>query len=195
MWKKLRVVDFNDEIKKKLEDYGFSNKMKSLEHCSFLVIEERNGKIVGAGGLGGLLNVPSLQIDDEYQGQGIGKILLDETIKETKKRGYSFMTSSRNPKNFRAIKLHEHFGFKPIFRVHYSPGIVRDVIISVLRPKGKIIEKFFQIFNHKTGTIFFSIFLKIIKPTFAQLFTLPPEEFPDVKILYMIKNFEKLKIP
>lgn len=187
----MRVVDFNDDIKKKLEDSGLSNKMKSLEHCSFLVIEERDGGVIGAGGLGGLLNVPSLQIDDKYQGQGIGKILLDATIKETKKRGYSFISGSRNPENVRAIQLHNFYGFKPIFRIHYSPGYVRDVIILVLKPRGKIIEKFFSIFNNLLGTIFLSVVLKIIKPAFASLFTLQPEEFPDVHISHMIKNFEK----
>jgi len=189
----LRVVDFNDDIKKKLEDSGLSNKMKSLEHCSFLVIEERDGGVIGAGGLGGLLNVPSLLIDDKYQGQGIGKILLDATIKETKKRGYSFICGSRNPENVRAIKLHDFYGFKPIFRIHYSPGYVRDVIILVLKTKGKVMEKILKLFNTKIGIAILAISLKISKSSlFKWILTYPPEEFPDPRIIYIIKNFEKI---
>jgi GNAT superfamily N-acetyltransferase len=189
----MRIVDVTDLIKDKLQKSGLSKDMISLEYCDFLIIEERDDKIIGAGGLGGILNVPSLQIHENHRGEKIGKKLLDATIEETKKRGYSFISGSRNPENSVAIKLHDFYGFKRIFRMHYSPGIVRDVIILVLTPKGKIIEQFFSIFNTLIGTIIFSIFVKITKPLFSKLFTLSPDEFPDISISHMIKNFEKLK--
>ena len=189
----MKIVDVTNDIKSKLQKSGLSKDMISLEHCDFLVIEEREDKIIGAGGLGGFLNVPSLQIDENHRGEKLGKKLLDATIEETKKRGYSFISGSRNPENSVAIKLHDFYGFKRIFRIHYSPGIVRDVIILVLTPKGKIVEKFFSIFNTLMGTIVFSIFIKITKPLFPKLFTLSPDEFPDISILHMIRNFEKLK--
>lgn len=189
----IKIVDVTDEIKDKLRKSGLSKDMISLEYCDFLVIDERENKIVGAGGLGGLLNVPSLQIDENYRGEKLGKKLLGITIEETKKRGYSFISGSRNPENLVAIKLHDFYGFKRIFRIHYSPGIVRDVIILVLTPKGKIIEKFFTIFNSLLGTIIFAVFIKIAKSFFPKLFTLSPDEFPDISISHMIKNFEKLK--
>lgn len=188
----MKIVNINEDIKEKLRASGLSKEMISLEHCDFLVIEEKNGKIIGAGGLGGFLNVPSLQIDTQFQGKGIGKKLLDATIKETKRRGYSFISGSRNPENINAIKLHDFYGFKRIFRIHYSPGIVRDVIILVLSPRGKIVEKFFSLFNNLVGMIIFSICVKIIKPAFTKLFTLSPEELPDIDILHAIRNFEKL---
>lgn len=188
----MRITEVNEEIVRNLRDSGLSQEMGSLEFCDFLVIEEMDGTIIGAGGLGGLFNVPSLQISKEFQGKGIGKILLDATINEAKRRGVSFISGSRNPENVRAIKLHDHFGFHPIFRVHYSPGLTRDIIILVLKPRGKLIEKIFYIFNTLPGSIILSIMLKIVKPLFGSIFTLPPKEFPDPDLCYIMKNFEKL---
>ena len=188
----MKIVNVDRHIIQELRKSGLSTEMESLENCSFLVIEERNGKIIGAGGVGGIFNIPSLQIDEKYQGQGIGKILLGEIIHEAKKRGYSFISGSRNPENSRAIKLHDFYGFRPIFRAHYSPDFVRDVIILILRPRGKIVESFFRFFNNLVGTTLLSIVLKIAKSLFPLMLTYPTEKYPDASIKCMIKNFEKL---
>ena len=188
----MKIVNVDKHIIQELRKSGLSKEMESLENCSFLVIEERNEKIIGAGGVGGIFNIPSLQIDVKYQGQGIGKILLGEIIHEAKKRGYSFISGSRNPENSRAIKLHDFYGFKPIFRAHYSPDFVRDVIILILRPRGKIVESFFRFFNNLVGTTLLSIVLKIAKSLFPLMLTYPTEKYPDASIKCMIKNFEKL---
>ncbi|MCH7771972.1 MAG: GNAT family N-acetyltransferase [Bacteroidetes bacterium] len=188
----MKIVNVDKHIIQELRKSGLSKEMESLENCSFLVIEERNEKIIGAGGVGGIFNIPSLQIDVKYQGQGIGKILLGEIIHEAKKRGYSFISGSRDPENSRAIKLHDFYGFKPIFRAHYSPDFVRDVIILILRPRGKIVESFFRFFNNLVGTTLLSIVLKIAKSLFPLMLTYPTEKYPDASIKCMIKNFEKL---
>lgn len=189
---KMRIVSIDNMIIQELRRSGLSHEMKSLEACKFLVIEEREGKIVGAGGVGGIFNVPSLQISEEMQGKGIGKILLGATIEEARKRGYSFISGSRNPENSRAIKLHDFYGFYPIFRIHYSPGMVRDIIILILKPKGKIVSRFFSIFNTLPGTIVLAFALKIAKRLFRIFLTYPPEEFPDPGVKHIISNFEKL---
>ena len=189
---KMRVVDTDESIIQGLRRTGLSKEMGSLESCSFLVLEEDNGKIVGAGGVGGLFNVPSLQIDKEYQGKGIGKILLSATLEEAKRRGYSFISGSRNPENVRAIKLHDFHGFQPVFRIHYSQGMVRDIIILVLRPRGKIVAKFLSLFNNLIVTIILACVLRIAKPLFRKVLTYPPEDFPDPDIKHIISNFEKL---
>lgn len=189
----MRIVDTDNQIIQKLQESGLSKDMRSLEACDFLVLEEHEGKIIGAGGVGGLFNVPSLQINDEFQGKGLGKILLGATLDEAKRRGYSFISGSRNPENHRAIKLHDLYGFYPIFRIHYSPSIVRDVIILILRPKGKIVLGFLSIFNNIIGAAILASVLKFTKPFFRGVLTLSPEEFPNPSVTYMIKNFEKLK--
>jgi len=188
----MRIVDTNESTIQELRRSGLSKEMGSLESCSFLVLEEDNGRVVGAGGVGGLFNVPSLQIDKDYQGKGIGKILLSTTIEEAKKRGYSFISGSRNPENIRAIKLHDFHGFQPIFRIHYSQNMVRDIIILVLRPRGKIVAKFLGLFNSLIGTIILACALRIAKPLFRKVLTYPPEDFPDPNIKHIISNFEKL---
>lgn len=190
----MRTTDTSPATIRRLRESGLSKQMTSLESCKFLVIEEDGGQIVGAGGVGGLFNVPSLQIADEYQGKGIGKKLLQETLKEARRRKYSFIAGSRNPENARAIKLHDFFGFRPVFRVHYSDDLTRDVIILVLKPKGRIVSAFLGVFNSLAGTIALSIALKIAKPLFKSVLTYSPEEFPDPSIKSMIKNFRKLPI-
>lgn len=188
----MRIVNMNENIRQELRKTELYKEMSSLEACDFLILEEEDGKLVGVGGVGGLFNVPSLQIDQGFQGKGIGKILLGATLEEAKRRGYSFISGSRNPENSRAIKLHEHYGFYPIFRIHYSQGIVRDIIILVLRPKGKMVAKFLTIFNNIVGMTILACVLKITKPLFRRVLTLSPDEFPDPNLIYMIKNFEKL---
>jgi len=190
----MQIIDVDNKIILELRKSGLSKEMKSLEFCKFLIIEKdgKNINIMGAGGVGGLFNVPSLQIGEEFQGKGLGKILLKATIDEAKKRKYSFISGSRNPKNSRAIKLHDYFGFKPIFRIHYSPEIIRDVIILVLSPKGKIVAKFLGIFNNKFGMVVLGIMVRITKSLFREVLTLEPNEFRAPDIMHMIKNFEKL---
>ena len=190
----MRIVDVDENIVRDLERSEITEKTKNFELCNFLAIEEKDGKIIAAGGIGGLFNVPSLYIAKKFQGQGIGKILLRAIIEEAKRRGYSYISGSRNPKNVRAIKLHDFYGFYPVFRIHYCPGWVRDVIILILRPKGKIVARFFSFFNMRFGTILLSIALKIAKPLFGSVLTYPPEKFPNPSISYMIKNFEKLYV-
>lgn len=189
---KMRIVNTDNKIIEELRKSGLSYEMKSLEACKFLAIEEQEGKIVGAGGVGGIFNVPSLQISNEMQGKGVGKILLGATIEEAKKRGYSFISGSRNPENHRAIKLHDFYGFYPIFRIHYSPDMTRDIIILILRPRGRIVARFFSIFNNLFGTIALALALKIAKRLFKIFLTYPPEEFPDPSVIHIINNFEKL---
>ena len=188
----MRTTDTSPAIIDRLRESGLSKQMTSLESCKFLVIEEDGGRIVGAGGVGGLFNVPSLQIADEYQGKGIGKKLLQETLREARRRKYSFIAGSRDPENTRAIKLHDFFGFHPIFRIHYADGITRDIIILVLKPKGRIVSAFLGVFNSLAGTIALSIALKIAKPLSKSVLTLAPEELPTPSIKSMIKNFCKL---
>lgn len=189
----MRTTNTDGEIVGKLRESGISRQMKSLESCKFLVVEEADGRIVGACGVGGLLNVPSLQIADGYQGKGIGKKLLGETLDEARRRGYSFISGSRNPENARAIKLHDFFGFYPVFRVHYTDHITRDIIILVLRPRGRFASAFFGMFNSLAGTIVLSLVLKVAKPLFTSVLTYPPEEFPVASVASMIKNFHKLR--
>ena len=188
----VRTADTDGEIIGRLRESGLSVQMKSLEHCKFLVVEEDGGRIIGACGVGGLFNVPSLQIADSHQGKGIGKTLLGEMLKEANRRGYSFISGSRNPENARAIRLHDFFGFRPIFRVRYARDTTRDVIILVMRPRGRLVSAFFRLFNNVAGTAVLALVLKAAKPLATRVLTLEPGEFPDPSLSSMIGDFRRL---
>jgi len=188
----MRVVDVNENSIKDLRA-RLSGQLKSYIECEFLVFEEENGKIIGVSGIGGIFNVHGIKLLEEAQGHGLGKILFSKNIEEAKRRGYSFILASRNPANKRIIKLHDFFGFKRIFRIHYSQDIVSEAIILVLKPKGKIVQKFLGIFNTLSGMIILSISLKISRSLlFTKLLAYNPNKYPNPSIKYIIKNFEKL---
>ena len=189
----MRVVKVDKEIIKKLRESRLSTEMKSLENCDFLIIIEREEKIIAASGIGGLFHVPSLQIHYDFRKRALGGKLLKETIEESKRRRYSFIAGSRNPENLEAVRLHDFFEFHTIFQVKYAPNFTRDVVIKTFNRKGKIVSKFLRIFNTLAGTIVLACILRIIKPFFSNILTLTPEEFPNPNIIYMIKNFKKLK--
>ena len=188
----VRTADVDGAIIGRLRESGLSKQMKSLEHCKFLVVEEDGGEMIGACGVGGLLNVPSLQIADRHQGKGMGKRLLGEMLKEADRRGYSFISGSRNPENAPAIRLHDFFGFRPIFRIRYAPDITRDVIILVMQQRGRLVSAFFRLFNNLAGMAVLALVLKAAKPLATGVLTLEPGEFPDPSVSCMLRNFCRL---
>lgn len=189
----MKVVEMNQDLITRLRKSTVSKRMKSLEYCKFLVIEEENGEIVGASGIGGILNVHSIQLLEKAQGRGLGKTLFEKNIDEARKRGYSFIMVSRDPQNMPIVKLHDFFGFKPCFRIHYTHEMTRESLILVLKNKAKILKFFLSFFNTRIGSVILVVFLKMTKSSlFKKLLTYPPEEFPDPDVMYAIKNFEKI---
>jgi len=188
------ITDVNS-IKKRLKQSGLTKEMVSLENCKFLIIIEHEGKIIGASGVGGLFHVPSLAIHPNYVKKGLGVRLFDAVIKEAKKRNYSFLSGSRDPKNLSAVRIHDYFELHPIFQINYSPEFKRDVVFMRLNNKGKLFENFFKLFNNIIGITILVIFLKIFKKLmFRSLLTLSPDEFPSSNVRYAIKNFKKLPL-
>ena len=92
----MKIVNNDEGIIEQLRKSGLSKKMKSLESCDFLAIEEKDGKIIGAGGVGGLFNVPSLQINDQFQGKGIGPKAVKKFMELCKKDYYSAIVRKDN---------------------------------------------------------------------------------------------------
>jgi len=186
----LKIVDVDENIIQKLRSSRLSNKMKSLEYCKFLVIEEQEGQIIGASGIGGLLNVHSIQLAENVQGKGLGKTLFEKNIEEAKKRGLSYILVSRDPKNGKIIKLHSLLGFKPLFRIHYSEDRTSEALILVLKSKGEIVAKSLKFFNNIFGMSLLAIILKVSKSSlFKKFLTYSPEEFPDPSIKKYYNTF------
>ena len=97
------------------------------------------------------------------KGKELVKKIFVTLLEEEKKRGYSYSLGSRNPQNTSIVKLGKLTGRDVVFRVHYAPGISRDVNIIILRKRGKIVEKFLMFFNTRIGTIFLAIAIKIVR--------------------------------
>ena len=77
----MEIHELNLDIKRRLRESGITKIMKSIESCDWVVIEEKEGKIIGAAGLGGLFHVSGIQILENHVGKGLGKILQNEFLK------------------------------------------------------------------------------------------------------------------
>jgi GNAT superfamily N-acetyltransferase len=188
----MKVVDINNIIVQKLRQSGTSRQMRTLESADWLVIDESNDQITGAAGMGGLFHVSSIQIDQNFRGKGIGKMLQGELIKEAERRGFSFVTVFIEPQNQASVKLHNFFNYETVFRIHYSNEKIVDVKIIVFKPTGKIIKKFLSCFNSKTGIFFLACALKITKPLFKKVLSYNEENIPSPSIKTIVKNFQKI---
>ena len=80
----MQIFELDIDIKRRLRESGITKIMKSIESCDWVVVEEKDGKIIGAAGLGGLFHVSGIQILQNYVGKGLGKILQNELIHESK---------------------------------------------------------------------------------------------------------------
>ena len=189
----MRIVNVDSEIIKELRHSGISKEMRSLESSDWMVLAEIDKKIIGASGVGGLFNLTSVQILKEIKGIGLGGLIQREMINESKKRGYSFITGMINPANKQSMSLHDGFGFKTIFRIHYTPEMIQDVIIFTLNRRGKIVKSFLGIFNNILGMSILACLLKIFKSIFPLIINYNEKIIPDANLTYIIKNFEKIQ--
>ena len=107
--------------KKSLEQQLIWFKKKQLEGFPVLVIKEDN-KILGFGTYGAFRPRPAYQytvehsvyVHHEYQGQGIGNMLLQELINQGKSQGYHSMMAVIDSSNKLSISFHEKFGFQKV---------------------------------------------------------------------------------
>ena len=188
----MKIVDVDNKIIKKLRGSDTSMQIRTLESADWIVMDEKNDKIVGAVGMGGLFHVSSIQIDKNFRGKGIGRMLQGELIKEAGRRGFSFVTVFVEPQNEASVKLHSFFNYDTVFRIHYSNEKILDVKIIILKPMGKIIKKFLSCFNSKIGIFFLACTLKITKPLFKKVLSYNEENTPSPSIKTIIKNFQKI---
>jgi len=74
--------------------------------------------------------IHSFYIKEGYRNQGIGTILLKESIEILKKENIKKIELTVDPKNYAAIKLYENFGFKRIAFIKdlYGKNINRNIM-------------------------------------------------------------------
>lgn len=123
-FRKLKLKD-EKEIKKLLKQLtnnkiNFSIKqILKDKNCNCLVIED-DGKIIGFGALvlnmvpcrGYVAKIEDMVVDEKYRGQGLGKKIMQELIKITKKKKIKIVNLTSRPKRVGAIKLYKSLGFK-----------------------------------------------------------------------------------
>ena len=115
----MQIADVDSDIKKMLIESKISSSMRSLESCEWIVYEKQGKKIVGAVGIGGIFHTSSIQINEDFRSQGIGKRIQTALVNEAKKRNYSFITVFVDPRNEASTKLHNSVGYKTIFRINW----------------------------------------------------------------------------
>tara|TARA_A100001037_G_scaffold276394_1_gene275654 strand:- start:501 stop:1067 length:567 start_codon:yes stop_codon:yes gene_type:complete len=188
----MKIVNVSDDIISRLRCSDISTKMRSLESCEWLVLEEENGKILGAAGMGGVFHVSGIQIHENAQGKGIGKKIQKELIEESQRKKYSFITVFNDPRNASSVHLHDSLGYEKIFRIHYSEDIVNDVKAISFNKKGDLMIRLLRFFNSKLGMITLAFSLKILKMFFPKLIIYNEDDLPSPDIRWIINNFEKV---
>lgn len=95
--------------------------------CLFVLEEITSGKISGTSWLtfdGRRIMLHHFGILPEFQGNGLSKILLAESLKFVKGKGYQVKLEVHS-NNFKAIELYKKFGFRHLGE--YNVYIIRDI--------------------------------------------------------------------
>jgi ribosomal-protein-alanine N-acetyltransferase len=80
------------------------------------------------------MHVLNLAVKPEFQGRGIGSLLLSNAIDLAKRKKVQWARLEVRPSNLRVISLYERFGFKKIGkRRHYYFDTGEDAIIMGFR--------------------------------------------------------------
>ncbi len=79
------------------------------------------------------LHIGNVAVRRDRQGTGIGKILLEELMRESSARGASYITLEVRAGNVPAIALYRGYGFKGIaMRRHYYTDNGEDALVMML---------------------------------------------------------------
>ncbi|WP_187478132.1 GNAT family N-acetyltransferase [Amniculibacterium sp. G2-70] len=150
----IRTMEYND-LGRVLEIYqeGISSKIATfqeqsdekswmkihLEHSRF-VLENQNDEIVGWCALkkpenttmyNGVAEI-SIFLEKEYQGKGLGKILLEKLILDSEENGIWTLQTHLMEENVLAIKIVEKFGFRKVGKrekINQIDGVWKDVFL------------------------------------------------------------------
>ena len=90
----------------------------------FEVVEDQKGEIVGTVGLfakgNGVCELRKMYLLPAMRGKGWGRQLLDRTLVEARRRGFTRMELETSSKLFEAIKLYERNGFQRFSAPHLA---------------------------------------------------------------------------
>lgn len=111
-----------DSLKKEIEN-----------QLAYYVVVEAGDKIVGYGGLWGILGegeVTNIAVDGTYRGQGYGQLIMESLLTYSLKQGFERITLEVRASNEVAKKLYLKNGFEQIaVRKNYYQKPTEDAII------------------------------------------------------------------
>jgi ribosomal-protein-alanine N-acetyltransferase len=130
MVREYSVRDFKDILK--IEEEAFSPKNPAydlfvyLSHSNDLLVADIGGKVVGyiaVMDMNDSSKIISFAVKKEFQGYGIGSLLLDRAIERIRLRGKRSVLLEVRVSNLRAQNLYKKKGFKVVDVIH---GYYRD---------------------------------------------------------------------
>ena len=104
-------------VEEVLSEYGLAlnTEEADLDVMDFEVAEE-NGQIIGSVGIYKLdeqtCELRKMYLYPKYQGQGIGKALMDHALEGARELGYKVITLQTNSVLVKALPLYEKYGFR-----------------------------------------------------------------------------------
>ena len=101
-----------------------------LDRGGFIWLAKAGDEIVGSSALmnegHGIFELAKMSVRKDWQGRGIGKILIETCLKKAKETGAKKLTLFSNHQLQTALKLYEMYGFKHV-EVKDSPFATADV--------------------------------------------------------------------
>ncbi len=78
------------------------------------------------------LHIGNIAVTPEERGHGVGRMLLAHALEQAARRGVVLATLEARESNIRAIRLYEHFAFRPVaIRKRYYADSGEDAIVMI----------------------------------------------------------------
>tara|TARA_B100001750_G_C15452651_1_gene569801 strand:- start:17 stop:595 length:579 start_codon:yes stop_codon:yes gene_type:complete len=192
----LRAVELDSNVISKLKEMQMENHfLNTFINSDFLIIEEKDEKIVGVCGVGGLFHIGGIFVLEEYRGSGLGSKLNQFRDNELKNRGYSFFigtTYTTNPHARNISHLLDDRKARSIFSFVLEENFITTLFIQEFNTRGKIIGNLLSFFNTKFGTLCLAIILKSSQKFWNRIFLADSKNYKGIDIGYSLKHFKKL---
>lgn len=192
----MKVIESDESLYSKLVETGAEPSfIKAFLNSDFLVIEEKDDKIIGVAGVGGIFHVGVIFVVKEHRGKGLGEELNLVRDNQVRERRYSFFigtTYHKNPTAKPISYLLQKRKARAVFSFNYYEGFITTLFIQEFNWKGKILGKFLDFFNIKFGTFCMAVILKLTKKIWNQMFLVESTKSPKINICYSVKNFQKI---
>ena len=148
MEKSIDIIEYNDKHHSDFRKLNLEwlDKYNLTESHDLMVLDDPKGTILDRGGFiwlakagneiigsialmnegHGIFELAKMCVKEDWQGQGISKILIQTCLKKAKEIGVKKLTLFSNHQLLAALKLYEKYGFKNV-EVKDSPFATADV--------------------------------------------------------------------